>query len=122
MMCDTHPLTHDFGAAHHSQIHAHDMTQQAAVDVVQKFRTEHQEDCAVLARPTPAQRPPCPALPGKARTARTAGPCNYFERLVTCGPSLVWVQASDTDLEWSQVFAQISLGLGCSSSGVSCFS
>jgi hypothetical protein len=53
MMGDTHPLTHGFGAAHHSEIHAHDMTQQqAAAAWCRRFRTEHQEDCAVLARPT----------------------------------------------------------------------
>jgi hypothetical protein len=63
MICNTQPLTDAFGAFHHSQIHAHDMTQQqAAASVVQKLRTEHQEDCAVLARPTLTT----PALPSPA--------------------------------------------------------
>jgi hypothetical protein len=65
------------------------MTQQqaaAGAGAQSLLRTEHQEDCAALARPTPSRRPPYPALPCKAQTANAAaGPCNYFERLVTAG-------------------------------------
>lgn len=112
IVCDTHPLTHNFGAFHHSETHAHDMTQQqAAAGPVQKFRTEHQEDCAVLA-------PSHPHL--NARLAQRSlsvlckagllGHATIFEQACD-SRRVVW--AATGDYEWSQVFAQISLGLDC---------
>jgi hypothetical protein len=63
-----------------------------------------------------SQRPPCPALLCRARTANAARPCNYFEQ--ACDSRLgVW--ALDAGLRVGrEYFAQISLGLGCCLSGL----
>ena len=108
---DTHPLTHDLGAFSSSKIHAHDMTQQqAAAGVVKELRTEHQEDCAVLARPTPHSTPALPSPALQCTDSECCWPCNYFEQACDSrrGRGL-WMRV----YEWSQVFAQISLGLHC---------
>ena len=71
-------------AGDHSAIHAHDPA--GCRRGCRKVRTEQQEDCAVLARPTAAAaRPPCPAapLPCKAQTAKSCGHATISSRLVT---------------------------------------
>ncbi len=86
IVCDTHPLTHDFGAFHHSESHAHDMTQQqVAAGLVQQFRSRT-EASGGLCRVGPshphlnARLTQCPALLAKHGQRRLLGHATILEQ------------------------------------------